>query len=320
MADTTTDKLSDQRTVLNVMKLFSLLKENALTYAEIAEQLHVSERSAVRYVESFRSAGFVFRSDNKIKKKAHYRFVLSDSHLSDFIPLLHFTEEEADLLNEAFVNNTSASMPTLQIPSKLRRKILYILDDYLLPSVKETDDYRQNIEMANQAVDKHLQVILRQYKSSSSGTVLDRMVEPFFYQGRDVFYCYDLAGGKNKIFRVSRAKTVELKDTPWQYADRHRMLDIDLFGMVSDQEMKVTLQLAQRAYNLLLEEYPKLKDSTIQSTGDVKWAWQVTLSVRSYVGIGRFVMGLAGDIRIVDSPDFKDYLRTYWDNSKANII
>ena len=187
MADTTTDKLSDQRTVLNVMKLFSLLKENALTYAEIAEQLHVSERSAVRYVESFRSAGFVFRSDNKIKKKAHYRFVLSDSHLSDFIPLLHFTEEEADLLNEAFVNNTSASMPTLQIPSKLRRKILYILDDYLLPSVKETDDYRQNIEMANQAVDKHLQVILRQYKSSSSGTVLDRMVEPFFYQGRDVF-------------------------------------------------------------------------------------------------------------------------------------
>ena len=36
------------------------------------------------------------------------------------------------------------------------RKILYILDDYLLPSVKETDDYRQNIEMANQAVDKHL--------------------------------------------------------------------------------------------------------------------------------------------------------------------
>ena len=97
MADTTTDKLSDQRTVLNVMKLFSLLKENALTYAEIAEQLHVSERSAVRYVESFRSAGFVFRSDNKIKKKAHYRFVLSDSHLSDFIPLLHFTEEEADL-------------------------------------------------------------------------------------------------------------------------------------------------------------------------------------------------------------------------------
>ena len=179
MADTTTDKLSDQRTVLNVMKLFSLLKENALTYAEIAEQLHVSERSAVRYVESFRSAGFVFRSDNKIKKKAHYRFVLV-IHLSDFIPLLHFTEEEADLLNEAFVNNTSASMPTLQIPSKLRRKILYILDDYLLPSVKETDDYRQNIEMANQAVDKHLQVILRQYKSSSSGTVLDRMVEPFF--------------------------------------------------------------------------------------------------------------------------------------------
>ena len=46
-----------------------------------------------------------------------------------------------------------------------------------------------------------------------------------------MFYCYDLAGGKNKIFRC-QGKDCGIERHTWQYADRHRMLDMDLFGMV----------------------------------------------------------------------------------------
>ena len=37
--------------------------------------------------------------------------------------------------------------------------------------------------------------------------------------------------------------------------------------------------------------------------------WMLDTMVCNYKGIGRFVLGLMSDIKIVDSPDFKDYIR-----------
>ena len=60
------------------------------------------------------------------------------------------------------------------------------------------------------------------------------------------------------------------------------------------------------SHNLLVEEYP-LSERDIKQIDESHWL--LDTEVCNYLGIGRFVMGLAEDIEVIESPDFVDYLR-----------
>ena len=71
------------------------------------------------------------------------------------------------------------------------------------------------------------------------------------------------------------------------------------------EQMQVKLRLGVMAHNLLVEEYP-LAERDLQQIDDTHWL--LDTMVCNYAGIGRFVMGLAEDIEVVNSPDFIAYL------------
>jgi hypothetical protein len=64
--------------------------------------------------------------------------------------------------------------------------------------------------------------------------------------------------------------------------------------------------MGRLAMRVLMEEYG-VEEHQFVITDDSHWLFSTL--VCSYQGVGRFVMGLIQDIDIVDSPNFKEYLR-----------
>ena len=66
-----------------------------------------------------------------------------------------------------------------------------------------------------------------------------------------------------------------------------------------------TISMGLRATSLLAEEFP-LAAPQLQKLPDNHWLLKT--EVCSYEGVGRFVLGLPGEIEIIDSPEFFDYI------------
>jgi hypothetical protein len=59
------------------------------------------------------------------------------------------------------------------------------------------------------------------------------------------------------------------------------------------------------AYNLLIEEFP-LSEKYIKEADNQTYI--LTTDVGNFIGVGRFVLGLPGEIEVVYPQAFKDYL------------
>ena len=114
----------------------------------------------------------------------------------------------------------------------------------------------------------------------------------------------------NKMFRVSRIEEVLLQNENWMYEEKHQHAYLDIFRMSSTNGITypIKLELNTRAHNLLLEEFP-LSEKYLTKICKDKWLLETEVS--SYAGVGRFVMGLAADIRIIDTPGLKKYIADY---------
>ena len=75
----------------------------------------------------------------------------------------------------------------------------------------------------------------------------------------------------------------------------------------------VKLELSLRAKNLLLEEFP-LAEQGVKNVGG-KWFYEGT--VGPLEGVGRFCIGLAKDVKVVDSPELWKYITDF---VKENLI
>ena len=61
------------------------------------------------------------------------------------------------------------------------------------------------------------------------------------------------------------------------------------------------------AKNLLIEEYP-LAEQDLKKEGD-KWILETMVS--GMEGVGRFVIGLAHEIKVIDSPELENYISNF---------
>lgn len=67
------------------------------------------------------------------------------------------------------------------------------------------------------------------------------------------------------------------------------------------------LELSIMAKNLLIEEYP-LAEKDLRKEGG---RWILDTMVSGMEGVGRFVIGLAHEIRILESDELKEYIRQF---------
>jgi predicted DNA-binding transcriptional regulator YafY len=129
-------------------------------------------------------------------------------------------------------------------------------------------------------------------------------------------WCFCREDREVKLFRVSRIGAVEVLPEQWQHEDVHLAGYIDIFRMHSDNRLPVKLKLGLPSSSLLVEEFP-IASKHLQKISDNEWI--LDIEVCSYEGVGRFVLGLMGDIEIIDTPGFLRYIASQIEKMK-NIV
>lgn len=133
-----------------------------------------------------------------------------------------------------------------------------------------------------------------------------------FLAGNDEVRCYEISSGMNKTFKVARMESVEMLLDPWEHESDHKRMYTDIFMFSSEKLLPVELRLDRLAYSLMVEEYPR-SAQYIEPEDDRHWLLRI--EVCSYMGIGRFVLGLYENIDVLGGKGFADYI-----GSKLNLM
>lgn len=281
------------------LQLLALLaRSRGLSVTQVAERTGLTRRTIYRYIEAFREAGFIVE-----ERGARYSLSPASHFFRDVTELIHFTDDEALALN-GILNSVYDNSPQVR---HLREKLSRLYDERVLAEHGIDRHIARNLSQLFRAVSEERICVLKGYSSPHSGKTSDRIVEPYLFlsQNSEV-RCYEHASGQNKTFKIGRAADVELLDLNWTYKDRHRPIFTDLFHFSGERRMRVRLLLGRLATSLLLEEHPS---SEKQLTPQPDGRHLLDTEVCSYVGIGRFVLGLSDDVEIVEPSDFRDYVR-----------
>lgn len=293
----------DQPKLERLLRLIMLLTANTYyTVEELAERMETSPRSIYRYLDTFKSAGFVI-----YKESGCIRMGKESPFFKDLSQLIHFSEEEAYMIHQVIegIDNNN------QIKQNLKRKLASVYNHKIIAESVVKGRNADNIRNIIEAYDRKKQVILHNYSSAHGQTVTDRLVEPFAFTTNYLeAWCFEPASGRNKLFKISRIESVEITNEDWQKEDAHEKVFTDIFRMSSydGSRYPIQIQLNRRAYNLLIEEYPLSERDTRQITED---SWILETEVSNYIGPTRFVLGLAADIQILESAGLKEFIRDY---------
>lgn len=289
----------DQPKLERLLRLMKLMTGNVnYTVNDLAERLGTSYRSIYRYIETFKEAGFVVHK----LEGGIYKLGKESRYFKDISQLVHFTDEEAHIVNQLIegLDDTNA------LKQNLRKKLSTVYNCTSMASSIVRGKNASNVNRLLEAMEEQRQVVLVDYASSHAGVTRNRIIEPFGFTTNYVqAWCYEPESGMNKLFKISRIGSVEVLNEAWQHTDKHQEGYIDIFRMTGFTKHRVCLKLGMLAHNLLVEEYP-LAERDITPTKDGQWMFDT--EVCNYVGIGRFVLGLLDDIEIVDSPEFDEYI------------
>ena len=291
----------DTHKISKLLRLMKLLTGNvSRTIDSLAKELGITPRTVYRYIDTIREAGFVV---NKLYGNVYAMGKVSRG-LTDFKKLIYFTDEEAYLAAKMIegIDNNNA------LKRDLQRKLASVYDSTSIDNYIDNPANAANIEALNEAIKHKKQVILKQYESAHSDEAKDRLVEPIEFTANMIdIWAYDIDKDENRVFKVSRIHEVEVTDTDWAFKAKHKALKPDVFRMTGKLNEKITLQLDTRAKSLLLEEYPLAEKDLKRVDGK----WVLATTIHSLEGAGRFVIGLAADVKILEGEILKMYIQNY---------
>ena len=270
------------------------------TIDQLAKEMGITPRTIYRYIDTIREAGFVV---NKLYGNVYAMGKVARG-LSDFNRLIYFTEEEAYMtakLIEGIDNNNV-------LKRDLQRKLACVYDSTSIANYIDNTANAANVEALVEAIKRKKQVVLRQYESAHSDGAKDRLVEPIEFTANMIdVWAYDVDNGDNRVFKVARIHEVEVTDADWAFKSKHKVLKPDVFRMTGSLREEVVLVLNTRAKSLLLEEFPLAEKDLRREDGK----WVLRTVVHSHEGVGRFVIGLAADVKILEGEGLKGYVKTY---------
>jgi len=300
----------DQPKFERLLRLIKLMTGNtSLTIDDLARKLDTTYRSIYRYIDTFKDAGFVVQKVGA----GIYQLVSVNKKVPDLNKIVYFSEEEARILSQLIegLDNTNS------LKLNLSRKLAAVYECAPVTDFIDKKSNAMNVRDLADAIKDHRQVVIKGYKSSHSQTTSDRHIEPFAFTTNHIHvWGYDYKDGKCKMFGISRIGETEILDAEWEHETEHKTDDIDLFRMPGERKFKVILRLGQMAHSLLLEEYPLSYKELREDGGH----WILDTKVSNMKGVGRFVMGLADDITIIEAPELIEYLKEFDKNHVAALV
>lgn len=292
--------MDEQDKLLRLLEMLVYLSSGIRrSISEIGERFDISERTAYRYLRTFREAGFIIDTPHD----GLYQIEKTSPYFSEISELLHFSREEAYILQQAIHSISDENL----LKQKLVKKLYSIYDfDRVVDTVVKPEN-SENIHNLILAIKSRRCVILKGYQSANSNIERDRHVEPFSFTTNYVAtWAYDLEDGCCKTFKNSRISSIVILKEGWTHQSEHRILPIDVFRISGEEEINVRLELSIRASELLKEEYPMAeKYITEKENGTIEFA----APVYSLEGVGRFVLELSQEIRVIEPQMLKEFIQ-----------
>ena len=294
----------DQPKIERMLRLMKMMAGNRnYTIDELAEKLGTSYRSIYRYIDTFKDCGFVV---NKVRSNVYKLGKLPKSYV-ELKNLIYFSEEEAYVVN-GLINSLDA---TNMLKANLKKKLSAVYDSTSIVKYVQKSEVAEHIEQLGEAIRSKRKVILKAYESAHSQEVADRFIEPFELTTNCIdVWGFDLEKQENRVFKISRIGKVCLLQDSWSNEESHQTSKTDCFRISSFEQRPVKLELSLMAKSLLVEEYP-LAEMDLRHEDD-KWILETMVS--GMEGVGRFVLGLLNEIKIIDSPALEDYIHNYIKN------
>ena len=151
----------DQAKIERVLRLMKLMTGTTnYTIDELAEILDISSRSVYRYIDTFKAVGFVVHKSGdtvRLGKESRY--------FKDISQLIHFTDEEAHIVNQLI----GALDDTNMLKTNLRRKLSSIYNCTSLANSVVKGRGAENVNRLVEAIEDGRQVILHDYLSARTG-------------------------------------------------------------------------------------------------------------------------------------------------------
>jgi len=320
----------DQPKIARILRLIALLSDNRVyTIDELAVKLETSQRTIYRYIDTFKEANFVIEKVGDYK----YRLVSMGRGVKDLRNIVYFTPEEAFIVNRLI----DSLDPSNSLKNELRKKLATVYDKTSMTDFSNVPTSAQKIEIISAAIKEKKVLHIVGYTSSYSGKTEDHLVEPFeFTPNFAGIWAYDLADGINKRFKILRMEAVKKLEDKWTMALAHHATPMDAFRVHGDFEYHVVLRLNNVAKNLMVEEYPLTEPDIVPQTFLAETAftelrqilllpehdmedeeedfWIYDGMVRGLDGVGRFVLGLEGNIEVMEGDELIAYLKEHADH------
>ena len=305
----------DQPKFERMLRLMKLMTGNTtLSVEDLARRLDTTYRSVYRYIDTFKEAGFAVQ---KIRTGV-YQLVTTRGRLPDFSKIVYFSDEEAGIVN-ALIEGLDNSNT---LKANLKQKLSAIYDTAPVTDFVEKRADALNVRELSDAIRAEKVVVLHDYKSSHALQRRDRRIEPFAFTSNYIHvWGYDLEDGRCKTFGISRIAEVEVTADAWTHAAEHVRDELDIFRMPGKRHIHAVLLLDMMAVNLLLEEYPaaasELRQATVEDLRNTGLSgsaenWRILdTKLCALQAAGRFTIGLADHIRIVDAPELSLYIKEF---------
>lgn len=298
--------MSEHKRIYNLLQIISLLsKPGGYSVQRLARRFDLSTRTIYRYLVTLRSCGFKLARVN-----GRYRFENREDSVN-LLPL--FTSDEETVIRKA-VQSLHDTHPN---KSGLLEKLGLMADPGYIAEFIVDAKTAGNVQKLAEAIQDRCRVILHDYHSLNSEPVECRMVDPIgFSVNMKYVYGFDPAHQKVVQFKPERIGAVEITDTKFIPDERYRVEKPDLFGMSGSPETEVQLRLNRRAVQLLAEEFPESRTLDEMLALDEKGLSEpeksgirLSLPVKGFEGVGRFVLGLPGEAEPLGPVEFLQYLQ-----------
>lgn len=284
--------------VRRLLMIIQILERHpeGLSVPELMQRIECSRRSMYRYLQLLEDNGF------PLTQPFRGKYSVTGTRSGEYS--VTFTEAEARLLAKSLETIDTSSI----LKDSLIRKLRPIggLSSWLPEPVHpQLAEFLNTIE---KAISEKKKLLIHQYSSSRSGKIQDRIVEPYAILDHGIYVrAFDIGKGENRTFRISRMSGLTILDKAWKYAKYHEASTApDMFGFTGSEWLHVHIVVSPRFVHLLREEFPDSGAQCFRLQNDL---WRCEMQVKSWVGIGRFCMGLIEELYDVQPKTFQEYLQ-----------
>ena len=294
--------MSEQSTLERTLEMMAMLsRPGGARTKTMAEHFEVSVRSIQRTIFTIKMAGYVVEEKAGYYKINHHE-TKRNNHF-DIGDLLHFSKEEAWMLNEAIQKIPGKNAIKENLTKKLTS--IYGAESMVKNMIKQEDS--EQVRIIAEAIENKFQLIVNEYTYSTANRGLQAVViEPIkFASDYSRLWAYYPKNNLNFLLRLSGINGVKATYKPYKFEHAHKVGFIDVFRGYGFSKTPITLILNNRAYGFMLEEFPMAKDC-IQKLD--KWRYEFKAEVCDFTPVARFYLGLPGNIIINGQERLKKFI------------